>query len=197
MNINKIDNTNFKAIYRIPYSEQALNELREQILPMYNKISNQQSSLFVGRNPFFDGLKMWINAIARKNNSSVEWLKMNAKNHGAEIEYIEESYIHIMTGEKDVNAVLDYMKNRTSATVEKFKQMHKEKTSVWHKIKTFFVEEEQPERGYNENTPDHLKLLFQLIKQNKDVTKSFNDTFPKITEVKSTKELFKKMMNER
>ena len=60
-----------------------------------------------------------------------------------------------------------------------------------------FVEEEKPDLGYNENTPDHLKLLFQLIKQNKDETKIFNDAFPKIIEVKSTKELFIKMLNEK
>ena len=60
-----------------------------------------------------------------------------------------------------------------------------------------FIQEEQPERGYDENTPEHLKLFFQLIKQNKDETKLFNDAFPKITEDKSTKELFLKMMSER
>ena len=110
MNINKIDNTNFKAIYRLPYSERALNEIKQQVLPTYSTISNQKCGLFVGRNPFFDGLKIWIEAIAQKNNSSVEWLKMNATNHGAEIEHIEEGYIHVMTGEKDVQAVENYMK---------------------------------------------------------------------------------------
>lgn len=197
MNINKIDNTNFKAIYRLPYSKQALNEVKQQILPQWVKVANQKSAYFVGRNPSFDGLKMWIEAIAKKNNSSVEWLKMNAKNHGAEVEYIEEGFIYVMNSEKDIEAINNYISERAHSTIEQVKQLHKQKTSVLHKIKRLFIEEEKPDLGYNENTPDHLKLLFQLIKQNKDETKIFNDAFPKIIEVKSTKELFTKMLNER
>ena len=197
MNINKIDNTNFKAIYRLPYSEKALSELKQQIIPTYKVVSNQASSFFVGRNPFFDGLKIWIETIAKKNNSSVQWLKMNAANHGGDVKYIEESFIHVVTGENDIQAIDAYAKARADGTFEQMKQLHKERTSVFHKIKRLFVEEELPELGYDENTPEHLKLLFQLIKQNKDETKLFNDTFPKITEVKSTKELFLKMMSER
>ena len=197
MNINKIDNTNFKAIYRLPYSEQALNEVKQQILPQWINVSNQKSAYFVGRNPFFDGLKIWIESIARKNNSSVEWLKMNAENHGAEVEQIEEGFIHVITSEKDIEAVNNYMSERAHSTLEQIKQLHKQRTSVLHKIKTLFIEEEKPELGYNENTPEHLKLLFQLIKQNKDETKSFNDVFSEIIEVKTAKELFIKMLNER
>ncbi len=197
MNINKIDNTNFKAIYRLPYSEQTLNELKERVLPTYNKISNQKSSFFVGRNPFFEGLTLWIEAIANKNNSSVGWLKMNAKNHGGEVEHIEEGFVHVVTGEKDIQSVNDYMKARTNSTIEKIKQLNKERSSILYKIKSMFIQEEQPERGYDENTPEHLKLFFQLIKQNKDETKLFNDAFPKITEAKSAQELFIKMLNER
>ena len=103
----------------------------------------------------------------------------------------------ILTKTNDIQAIDAYAKARADATFEQMKQLHKERTSVFHKIKRLFVEEELPELGYDENTPDHLKLLFQLIKQNKDETKLFNDTFPKITEVKSTKELFLKMMSER
>lgn len=197
MNINKINNTNFKAIYKIPYSERTLNEIRQQILPNYCAISNQKAGLFVGRNPFFDGLKIWINAIAKQNNSSVEWLKMNARNHGGKVEYIEEGFIHVMTGEKDIDAISNYMKEKTNDTVEKIKQLAKEKSSIWYKIKKFFVGEKEPERGYDENTPEHLKLLFQLIKQNKEQTEIFNAAFPKIIEVKTEKELCIKMLNER
>ena len=180
MNIKKVDDVNFKAIYKVPYSKQAFNEINQNILPVYNKVTNQETAFFVGRNPFFDGLKIWVEAIAKKNNSSVEWLKMNATNHGAEIEHIEEGFIHVVTGQKDVEAVGNYMKERTNSTIETIKQMHKERTSVWHKVKRIFIEEEKPDLGYDENTPDHLKLLFQLIKQNKEETQKFNDAFPKV-----------------
>ena len=197
MNINQIDNLNFKAIYRIPYSEQTLKEVGQKVLPVFEKVSNQKSAYFVGRNPFFDGLKIWIDAIAMQNNASAEWLMMNAKNHGGEVEHIEEGFIHIITGEKDIQAVQNYQNERTNATIEKIKKIGKERGTLWYKIKKLFGKEDKPKLAYNENTPEHLKLLFQLIKQNKDETESFNNVFPKIIEIKSTKELFTKMMNER
>ena len=53
MPINRI-NTNFKGIYRIPYSEESVQELKQNLLPTYINVTNQKAKFFVGRHPFFD-----------------------------------------------------------------------------------------------------------------------------------------------
>ena len=40
------ENHSFKAIYRIPYSEKALSELQQKVLPTYKKVFNQKCDFF-------------------------------------------------------------------------------------------------------------------------------------------------------
>lgn len=197
MKIINNENLNFKAIYRIPYSEKALSELQQKVLPTYKKVINQKCDFFIGRNPDYEGFKFWIDVIARQNNSSVEWLKMNAKNHGADITGMNENFIHVMTGDKDIQAISDYKENKLASSVENLKSSLKERTTLKYKIKNLFVKEEKPDLGYDENTPEHLITLFQFIKQEKDNTLLFNEIFPNIIELKTVNELFNKIMCER
>ena len=194
--INK-ENLSFKAIYRIPYSEKALSEIQQKVLPTYKKISNQKCDFFIGRNPHYEGFKFWIDVIERQNNSSVEWLKMNATNHGADTIGMNENFIHIMTGDKDIQAISDYKKNKLASSVENLKNSIKERTTLKYKIKKLFVKEEEPDFGYDENTPEHLRTLFQFIKMDKDDTLVFNEAFPNVIALKTVEELFAKMMCER
>ena len=73
----------------------------------------------------------------------------------------------------------------------------KERTTLKYKIKNLFIKEEEPDLGYDENTPEHLITLFQFIKKEKDDTLLFNEIFPNIIELKTLNELFTKMMSER
>lgn len=197
MNINKVDNTNFKAIYRLPYSEKAIAEIQQQIIPTYKIVTHQNCHFFKGRNPFFDAVKIFIKMIADNNNSSVEWLKMNAKNHGINEKSMEEEFIHVITGDKDIKIIDDYMENRNNSLFEILQQQLKQKNSIMHKIKTLFIADEKPDMGFDENTPPHLRELFYILNQDKTNTQVFNEQCPRPIDVKSTKELFIKMMNER
>ena len=194
MKIINNENLNFKAIYRIPYSEKALSEIQQKILPSYKKIFNQKCDFFIGRNPDYEGFKFWIDVIAKQNNSSVEWLKMNAANNGADITGMNENFIHVMTSDKDIQAISDYKENKLASSIENLKNSLKERTTLKYKIKKLFVKEEKPDLGYDENTPEHLVPLFQFIKQEKDNTLLFNEIFPNIIELDSVKELFNKMI---
>lgn len=196
MRIPNNDNISFKAIYRVPYSEKTLNEIKQHILPTYEKTLKQKSSFFVGRNPEYEGFKFWINVIAKQNNSSVEWLKQNASNNGANTKGMDENFIHIMTGEKDIQAISDYKANKLTSSVEKLKKNIKEQSTIRHKIKKLFVKEKQPDLGYDENTPEHLVVLFQFIKKDKEDTLLFNTTFPDIIKTKDAEELATKIMSE-
>jgi hypothetical protein len=191
------ENHSFKAIYRIPYSEKALSELQQKVLPTYKKVFNQKCDFFIGRNPDYEGFKFWIDAIARQNNSSVEWLKMNASKHGADLTSMNENFIHVITSDKDIQAISYYKENKLTSSVENLKNSIKERTTLKYKIKKLFIKEEEPDLGYDENTPEHLRTLFQLIKLDKDNTQLFNEIFPNIIELKTVKELFTKMMSER
>ena len=63
-------------------------------------------------------------------------------------------------------------------------------------IKKLFVKEKQPDLGYDENTPEHLVVLFQFIKKDKEDTLLFNTTFPDIIKTKDAEELATKIMSE-
>ena len=62
MNINNIENTNFKAIYRVPYSEKNLAIINKEILPTYSRVTNQCAGMFKGEHP----LKMSIIGMLEK-----------------------------------------------------------------------------------------------------------------------------------
>ena len=122
---------------------------------------------------------------------------MNAANNGADIIGMNENFIHVMTSDKDIQAISDYKENKLTSSIENLKNSLKERTTLKYKIKNLFIKEEEPDLGYDENTPEHLITLFQFIKKEKDDTLLFNEIFPNIIELKTVNELFTKMMSER
>lgn len=196
MPINRI-NTNFKGIYRIPYSEESVQELKQNLLPTYINVTNQKAKFFVGRHPFFDSFKVCHKIIADENNSSVEWLKMNAQNHGAKAKDFDEEFIYVISGEKDLNALNSYIEDRVINILNVAKETIKEKYSILSKIKKLFIGEKNNEPDSVKNAPEHLKFLFYLIDTEKKETKAFEEFAPQKIESKNTKDLFIKMMQER
>ena len=118
-----------------------MSELQQKVLPTYKKVFNQKCDFFIGRNPDYEGFKFWLDVIARQNNSSVEWLKMNASKHGADITGMNENFIHVMTEDKDIQAISDYKENKLASSVENLKSSLKERTTLKYKIKNLFVKE--------------------------------------------------------
>lgn len=193
MNINKIDNTNFKAIYRLPYSEKNLAIINKEILPTYSRVTNQCVGVFKGEHPLKMSLIGSIEKISKNLNYSADWLKTNATNHGADRNSMELNYMCVITGEKDTNALTNFLKSRVLSAAKENKQMN----SIFYKIKNLFIEKSPKEIGFDENTPVHLRELFAWIKNDKDEQKIFEEAFPKIISVNSPEELFIKMMSER
>ena len=134
-----------------------------------------------------------LEEIAKQFNYSVDWLKSNAKNHGADERSLELNYISVVTGKKDADAITTFLKSRVASAAKENKQMN----SIFYKIKSLFVEQKPEDLGFNENTPEHLRELFVWIKTDKEEAQIFQEAFPKITSVNSPEELFKKMMSER
>ena len=66
-----------------------------------------------------------------------------------------------------------------------------------YKIKKLFIKEKEPDYGYDENTPEHLRTLFAYIKKDKDDTQLFNTLFPNIVELKDTEELSSRILTEK
>jgi len=196
METNRI-HTNFKGIYRIPYSETSVKEIKQEILPLYSRVSNQKVKFFVGRNPFFDSFKTCYNVIADENSSSYEWLKMNAQNHGAKAKDFEDEFIYVISGEKDVNALDNYINARVQAISNKAIQMIKDKHSIWGQLKQLFVSNKNTEADIYANLPEHLKFVFYLINLEKEETEFFENFALNKIALKTPKELFVKMMQER
>lgn len=196
MQTNRI-NTNFKGIYRTPYSEESIKEVKQQVLPIYNRISNQKVKYFIGRNPFFDSFQSCHKIIADENSSSYEWLKMNAQNHGAKAKDFDEEFIYVISGEKDIQALDNYINERVKEISNNAIKIIKEKHSVWGKLKKLFMSEKNTETDAYANLPEHLKFVFHLIDLEKKETQAFENFALNKIDSKTPKELLVKMMQER
>lgn len=184
MNINRIDNTNFNGMYKIPYSAKNMQELKDFVLPTYKGISNEPVFIFSGNNPFKVGLDTIMETIAKSNNSSIEWLKMNAKNHGIELPDNNDT-LHIISTEKDIKKLLEYM----------IKRVQSKKPTFVDKLKKFFGIAKAPE--YDENLPQHLLLLSEALKIDSQEAEAFKEYSKDFKKAGSAKELFKLLMSER
>lgn len=193
MKINKTESPSFKAIYKIPYSKSIVSELQTKIFPMYNKVSNQPVAWFAGNNPFNASIEMILKMISEKFNSSVEWVKMNATLHGAEEQDLNTECLHVVTGNKDIERVKNYIQKR----IELLENEMKDKNSLSTRIKRLFIKEDQIDLGFSEKTPEHLRFLFYLLKHDKKEEQAFQCEFDNVISVKTVKEMFIKMLQER
>lgn len=195
--INSFNKTSFKAVYRLPYTEKDRKEIEEKILPNYRMVSNQNVGYFVGKNPFFEAINAFVQYLANEHSSSVSWLKMNAENHGADLSGLKEDFIYVFTGDKDVPSFIDYYTKRKTHVEKESLALINVDNSFIGRIKRLFLSHEKIDQGFDENTPEHLKPLFYVIKKDKEETELFKEFCPNPTDVKTTKDLFFKMLNER
>lgn len=184
MQINKVDNISYKGLYKIPYSERNLKELTEFVVPAYMNISKEPVIIFSGNNPFKIGLSKLMELIAEKNNSSVNWLKMNAQNHGMDVSETESKILNIVTTNNDINKLQEYMLNRINSRKPKFMD----------KVKNFFGVREVPD--FDENLPAHLAVLSEGLKLDKEESAAFAEYSKKAKLLNSAQELFKALMSE-
>lgn len=186
MQINKIDNTNFKAIYKMKVDEKIIQELRTRVIPTYNKVTNQPAVVLQGRNPFVQILDDMIEAFAKQNNASKSWAIMNANNNGIKISE-DKDILYIFSGDKDVKNLLSYIEERREYN----------KPSFINSIKNFFRKKED-RISISAETPKHLIPLALIDKFNQKETVAFNKYLGnKFIEAETPKELLIKMMCER
>ena len=190
MQINKINNTNFQGIYRIKNSPAIVKEIQNKVAPSYRMVSHNPIVAFPGKNPFKITLDILMEIIAKSQNSSKDWLEMNAKNHGLDLSAtkIGDDYIHIITGEKDIKNIVEYMIDRTKKLQPSFKD----------KVMNFFGITKEVDYGITENTPEHLKPLFIALSKIEEEDIAFEEfAGKKVIKVNTPKELLTRMLMER
>jgi len=182
MQINKIDNTHFNGIYRIQNTPKNRMEIEKFVEPMYRYLKHEPVFQFIGKHPFRMGLDMIMKLIAENQKGTVSWLKMNAEIHGANVSDYKDDILHIVSGKKEINSLLNFLENRAE-----------KKTGMLGKIKMLFP----PYKTY-EDKPEHLRLLFHALEIDEEECQAFNDVYKnKIISVKTPQELIQKMLCEK
>lgn len=183
MRINNVDNTNFKAIYRLKNTPTNLETLGNKIIPIYEAITKQDTFVFIGSNPFKSGLDFIIKGIAQANNVTKNWLKKKAEYHGLEYTSSDDGILHVITTQKDIDKLNDYMQARLDMRFERIKDKILNKTPL-------------PDDA-NKNLPEYLQALDSALKLDQVEEEAFKKYPQKIIEVNNVEELFAKMMSER
>lgn len=185
MQINKTTtNTNFKGIYKLPNTPENANALKHYVLPMYNSIKNDKIFVFPGNNPFKLGVDIIIDMVAKSNQSSKEWIKLNAQLYDINLNNIGEDVIHIISSSKDVDKFKRYIKNRTSKNrllLRRFNKFLKLKNGI---------------KETHKNIPEHLKIIFAALKRNKEEDKAFAQYAKDAVEATSPEELLSFLLTE-
>ena len=131
-----------------------------------------------------------MNIIADSQKSSKTWLEMNAKNHGLDLSAsnIGEDILHIVTGEKDIKDLIEYLITRAKSVQPSFKD----------KVLNFLGIRKEADYGITQDTPKHLKPLFIALSKLETENIAFAEySKNKVINVDTPKELLKKMMTER
>lgn len=189
MQINKIDNqTSFNGMYKIPKTVKNMQELYDHVLPTYFSLKDEPVFLFNGSNPFNSVLDTMTKSIADEQGSSVNWLKINAANFGANLSDFGEEVLHIITGKKDVAKLKKYIPERLSA-------WEKETSLIGILTSMFRHKHEIP---FDKKTPKHLRPLFCSLQTNVKETTAFRKfAQDKVISVKTPQELLEKMLMEK
>ena len=183
MEINHINSTNFNGIYRMQYTAQDLEHIKSHVAPMYQYLKQEPILIFDGNNPFKIGVDIIMNLIANSQNSSTNWLKMNATRHGVDFEGLGSNTLHVISGRKEINNFLEYLQKRVA-----------KKTSFFEKFKNIFSKNKNT---YNDK-PAHLRKLFEVLETNREENFEFQKAYNnRIVEVKTPQELLTKILCEK
>ena len=185
MQVNKIEYTNFNGCYKLANTLSNVAKLTNIIAPAYIDKTNQSILIFSGNNPFKIVVKKIINEVAKKNNSSVEWLKMNAKNHGLYMNDDGYETLNIITSGKDINSFYDYF----VARIERLKPTLKNKI-----IRALGLNKTIPR--IDKDLPEHLMMLSYSLNFDKEETAAFKEYSKDFKTVSSAEQLFELMMRE-
>lgn len=183
MRINNVDNTNFKAIYKIKNTPANIETLSKKIIPIYEAITKQDTFVFIGSNPFKSGLDVITKKIAQANNVTKNWLKKKAEYHGLKYTSSDDGILHVVTTQKDIDKLNDYMQNRLDLRLERIQDKILNNTPL-------------PDDA-NAKLPEYLQALDSALKLDQVEEEAFKNYPQKIIEVNNVEELFAKMMSER
>ena len=129
-----------------------------------------------------------IEIVANKNNASKIWLEMNAKNHGQILPDTNTNFLHIISGEKDLQEFLEFIIQRLKAN---------ENTPL-NRLKHFFNSLKNINRE-KQKLPEHLQLVDKAIelyeKERLEYQKFIQNK--NVISVSSAQELLAKMLTEK
>ena len=183
MKINNDYTTSFTGIYRMPCTVKNLKEFKTHVAPMYEYIRHEPVLVFGGNNPFKIGVDVVMDIIADSQNSSTDWLRMNATRHGANLSGIGDDICHVVAGKKEMIKFFKYIQNRAE-----------KKESFTERVKRFF----NINTNSYEDKPEHLRDLFKAIELNGKENIAFKEAYgDRIVDVKTTQELLAKMLCEK
>ena len=186
MQINKTNNTNFSGIYRIPLTRKNTDEVIHYILPAYRAAMHKQADFFIGENPFRVVTDKLLIKLAENSGGSPKWLKDNAEFHNIDTENFIDTALHVVTTEKDIHSVFDFITAKQQAVDEFISPKP---------LKLSFID--KTDDDFDSDLPQHLQTLKKIL----DFTKKNNDEFhefakDKIINLKSTDELIAKLAEE-
>lgn len=186
MKVNNIQNNSFHAVYKMPCSEKIMQEFNQKVAPAYQEIKHDTLFYFRGSNPYKLAIINLIDNIAEKTYG-MNWLKMNAQNHGVDINDIDKvDYMHVFSGVPDIANLLVYIEGRQNP-----------KKSLVSKMKSIFQNDEK-EYALPKDLPEHLRDVYYYKKINKEEDEAFEDFYkPVIREVQNPQELLKALLTEK
>ncbi len=179
---------NFTGIYKIPNTPKNIKEIEEKVIPMYSYLKHEKVSGFPGENPFVLGFETIKEIVANKNNASKIWLEMNAKNHGQILPDTNTNFLHIISGEKDLQEFLEFIIQRLKAN---------ENTPL-NRLKHFFNSLKNINRE-KQKLPEHLQLVDKAIELYKKERLEYQKFIQNknVISVSSAQELLAKMLTEK
>lgn len=187
MQINKIDNTNFQAIYRLKNIPSAVEEIEKKVIPAYKIMSNENAYTIIGNNPFRKVLRTMIERVAEFEKTSISWVEMNAKNYGLNLNSTEDDVIYFIAGNKELEKFKEYIKKRNDRM----------RPSIKNLLKKIFLKEEKI-ITVPDNSPEHIKFLADAMDYDCKETLAFNEYIKgQVKDVKSPRDLFYTMLRER
>lgn len=195
MQINKTNNTNFTGIYRIPLTRRNADDVINYILPAYRTTMHKQADYFIGENPFRVVTDKLLINLAKNSGGSPKWLKDNAEFHNIDTENFIDTALHVVTTEKDIHSVFDFIMAK-QPSVNEFITPKSKKHSFIDKVKQVW-HTPTADADFENDLPQHLKTLKKIL----DFTKKNNDDFQKfakgkIINLESADELIVKLAEE-
>lgn len=187
MQINRIDNTNFQAIYRLKNVPGVVEDIEKKIIPAYKIINNENSYTIIGNNPYKNVLKKMIERVAEFEKTSISWVEMNAKNYGLNLNSTEDDVIYFIAGNKELEKFKEYIKKRNDRM----------RPSIKNLLKKIFLKEEKI-ITVPDNSPEHIKFLADAMDYDCKEKLAFNEYIKeRVQDVDSPKDLFYTILRER